>query len=263
MQTASGVSTFSKDALAGKVAIVTGSTRGIGRATAQAFAQAGARVVISSRKPEACEATCVAMREAGHTVVGVPCHIGKAEDLKRLVEATLDAFGRLDVVVCNAAINPVFSPLQDITEETWAKVFETNLTGIWRMAKLALPHIAAQGGGVMVLLSSTASLIGTDKAGPYAVSKAAENHLAKQLAVEWGPKNIRVNVIAPGLTRTDMIRNHDPAWVKRTVERTPLRRMGDPEDVAAVALFFASDAARHLTGQFIVVDGGSMLLGPG
>jgi dehydrogenase/reductase SDR family protein 4 len=249
--------------LAGKVAIVTGSTRGIGRATADAFANAGARVTISSRKPEACEETCRVMRAAGHEVLSVPAHVGKADDITRIVDATMEAFGRIDVVVCNAAVNPVFATLQDVSEDTWAKIMETNLTGIWRMAKAALPHIAAGGGGSMVLLSSTASLVGTYTEGPYAISKAAENHLARQLAVQWGPKNVRVNVIAPGMTRTDMIRNHNPDHVKQAVERAPLRRMGEPEDIAAIALFFASDAARHLTGQLLVADGGGMLLGGG
>lgn len=250
-------------ALAGKVAIVTGSTRGIGRATAEAFAAAGAKVVISSRKADACAETAQALRAAGHEALSVPAHVGKAEDVARLVDQALAGFGRLDVVVCNAAVNPVFAPLQEITEETWAKVMETNLTSVWRLARAAFPHVAAQGGGAMVLLSSTASLVGTATQGPYAVSKAAENHLAKQLAVEWGPKNIRVNVIAPGVTRTDMIRNHDPAMIARTLERTPLRRLGDPADVAQVALFFASDASRHLTGQMLVCDGGAMLVGGG
>lgn len=247
--------------LAGKVAIVTGSTRGIGRATADAFARAGARVVISSRKADACEAARGEFEAAGHEVLAMPAHVGKAEDITRLVEATLERFGRLDVVVCNAAVNPVFAELQDITEDTWAKVMETNLTSVWRMSKAAFPTMAAQGGGAMVLLSSTASLVGTVTEGPYAVSKAAENHLARQLAVQWGPKNIRVNTIAPGVTRTDMIRNHDPAMIARTLERTPLRRIGEPADIAAIALFFASDASRHLTGQLLVADGGGMLLG--
>jgi dehydrogenase/reductase SDR family protein 4 len=247
--------------LAGKVAIITGSTRGIGRATAQAFAEAGAKVTISSRKPEACEETCRVMREAGHEVLSVPAHVGRAEDITRIVDATIDAFGRLDIVICNAAVNPVFATLQDVEEDTWAKIMDTNLTGVWRMAKAALPHIAAGGGGSMVLLSSIASLVGTYTEGPYAISKAAENHLAKQLAVQWGPRNIRVNVIAPGMTRTDMIRNHNPEHVRHAVERAPLRRMGEPEDIAAIALFFASDAARHLTGQLLVADGGGTLLG--
>jgi NAD(P)-dependent dehydrogenase (short-subunit alcohol dehydrogenase family) len=245
--------------LAGRVAIVTGSTRGIGRATAEAFAREGARVVISSRKPEACEAACAELRGLGHDVLSVPAHVGKAEDIARLVGTTLAHYGRLDAVVCNAAVNPVFAELQDITEETWAKVMETNLTSVWRMSKAAFPAMAAGGGGSMVLLSSTASLVGTITEGPYAVSKAAENHLARQLAVQWGPKNIRVNTIAPGLTRTDMIRNHDPQMIERTLERTPLRRMAEPADIAAIVLFFASDASRHLTGQLLVADGGGLL----
>ncbi len=246
-------------ALAGKVAIVTGSTRGIGRATAEAFGRAGARLVISSRKPEACDAAVAEFRSAGHEAISVPAHVGKAEDIAHLVDATIAHYGRLDVVVCNAAVNPVFAELQDISEDTWAKVMETNLTSVWRMSKAAFPHMAATGGGAMVLLSSTASLVGTITEGPYAVSKAAENHLGRQLAVQWGPKNIRVNTIAPGVTRTDMIRNHDPKMIARTLERTPLRRMAEPEDIAAIALFFASDASRHLTGQLLVADGGGLL----
>jgi dehydrogenase/reductase SDR family member 4 len=245
--------------LPGRVAIVTGSTRGIGRATAEALACEGARVVISSRKPEACEAASAELRAQGYDVLSVPAHVGKAGDIERLVDTTLAHFGRLDVVVCNAAVNPVFAELQDISEETWAKVMETNLTSVWRMAKAAFPVMAARGGGSMVLLSSTASLLGTITEGPYAVSKAAENHLARQLAVQWGPKNIRVNTIAPGLTRTDMIRNHDPRMIERTLKRTPLRRMAEPADIAAIVLFFASDASRHLTGQLLVADGGGLL----
>lgn len=252
-----------RGALAGKVAIVTGSTRGIGRAIAETFAREGARVTISSRKPEACDAACAEFRDKGFEVLNAPAHVGRAEDVARLAQATLDAFGRIDVVVCNAAVNPVFAELQDITEETWAKVMETNLTSVWRMARATFPHMAEVGGGAMVLLSSTASLMGTVTEGPYAVSKAAENHLARQLAVQWGPKNIRVNTIAPGVTRTDMIRNHDPKMIERTLARTPLRRMGEPSDIAQIALFFASDASRHLTGQLLVADGGGLLASGG
>jgi NAD(P)-dependent dehydrogenase (short-subunit alcohol dehydrogenase family) len=248
-------------ALEGKVAIVTGSTRGIGRAIAEAFAAEGARIVISSRKPEACEAALAEFRAKGFEAVSLPAHVGKAEDIARLVDGAVAAFGRIDVVVCNAAVNPVFAELTEVTEDTWAKVMETNLTSVWRMAKAAAPHMEATGGGAMVLLSSTASLVGTVTEGPYAVSKAAENHLARQLAVQLGPRNIRVNTIAPGVTRTDMIRNHDPRMIARTIERTPLRRMGEPADVAQIALFFASDASRHLTGQLLVADGGALLAG--
>jgi NAD(P)-dependent dehydrogenase (short-subunit alcohol dehydrogenase family) len=247
--------------LQGKVALVTGSTRGIGLATARLLAEAGAKVVISSRKPEACEAVQAQFAADGHEVLAVPCHVGEDADRVRLVETVMAAWGRLDVLVVNAAVNPVFAPLQAIEPGVWAKVVETNLTSPWRLAQLALPHIADQGGGAMVMISSIASLVATPMGGPYAVSKAAENHLARQLAAEWGPRNVRVNVVAPGTTRTDMIRAlaADEARLQRLVDRTVLGRIGEPRDVAAAIVFLLSEAARQITGQVLVVDGGETL----
>lgn len=247
--------------LDGKVALITGSTRGIGLATARMMAEAGARVVISSRKPEACQAVQAQFQAVGYEALAVPCHVGRDEDCVRLVETAAAAFGRIDVLVVNAAVNPVFAPMQELAPDTWRKVIDTNLTGPFRLGQLTLPLIAEQGGGAMVLVSSIASLVGAPMSGAYAVSKAAENHLARQLAVEWGPRNVRVNVVVPGSTRTDMIRAlaPDQAGMARIAARTALGRVGEAEDVAAAILFLASNAARQITGQMLVVDGGETL----
>ena len=244
-----------------KVALITGSTRGIGLATAKLMAQAGAKVVISSRKAEACERVREQFVAEGFDAIAVPCHIGSAEDRQRLVEETIKTWGRIDILVANAAINPVFAPLQETADDTWAKVIDTNLNGTLHLNKLVLPGMAAQGGGAVVLLSSIAGQLGVPNSGAYAISKAAINHLAKQLAVEWGAKNIRVNAVAPGTTRTDMIRAlvADQAALDVAIAQTAPHRIGEAEDIAAAIHFLASSAARHITGQVLVVDGGQTL----
>lgn len=247
--------------LDGKVAIITGSSRGIGLATARLMARAGARVVISSRKAESCEQVCAQLQAEGLAAFAVPCHVGRDQDRRRLIEQTIQHWGRLDVLVANAAVNPSFEALQDLAPAVWDKILETNLTAPWRLAQLALPQIAAQGGGAMVLLSSIAGALAVPNSGAYAVSKAAENHLARQLAAEWGSRNLRVNVVAPGTTRTDMIRSlmAVAGAEERVIAQTALRRLAEPDDIAAAILFLASDAARHITGQVLVVDGGQTL----
>jgi dehydrogenase/reductase SDR family member 4 len=252
---------FDRFRLDDKVAIITGSTRGIGLATARLMARAGARVVISSRHADSCERVCVQLQSEGLAAFAVPCHVARDADRQQLIERTFQHWGRLDVLVANAAVNPSFDTLQKLTPKTWDKVLETNLTAPWRLAQLALPRMAAQGGGAMVLLSSIAGALAVPNSGIYAVSKAAENHLARQLAVEWGHRNLRVNVVAPGTTRTDMIRSviAAPGAEERVIAQTALRRLAEPEDIAAVILFLASDAARHITGQVLTVDGGQSL----
>jgi NAD(P)-dependent dehydrogenase (short-subunit alcohol dehydrogenase family) len=248
--------------LDGKVAVITGSTRGIGLAAARLLAMAGARVVISSRKPDACESTRAQLHSEGFEVIAVPCHVGRDEDRRRLIDETMHAYGQIDVLIANAAVNPVFAPLENLGEEIWEKVLETNLTSPWRLAQMTLPLMADRpDGGSMILISSIASLVGVANSGAYAISKAAENHLARQLAVEWGPRKVRVNVVAPGTTRTDMIRSRiaEPGALEADEASTALRRIAEPLDVAAPILFLASAAARHITGQVLIVDGGQTL----
>ncbi len=247
---------------AGKVALVTGSTRGIGLAAARLFAAGGASVVISSRKPEACAVAAAAITAAGGHAIAIPAHVGRAPDCAHLVEETQNRLGRLDIAIANAAVNPVFSPVSNLAEESWDKVIATNLTGAWHLARFALPAIARQHGGAMVFISSINGRFGIPNSGAYGISKAAVEQLTRQLAVEWGSQNVRVNAVAPGTTRTDMIRalTANPAFIEAVESRTPLRRIADPEDIAAAIAFLASTAARHITGQVLTVDGGETIL---
>lgn len=244
-----------------KVAVVTGSSRGIGRAIAEMFARAGAKVVVSSRTAEACEPVATAIRKAGGQALVIPCHIGRKTDLQNLVDETLSHWGRIDILICNAAINPVYGPMSELTDEAFDKIMGTNVRSTWQLCEMVLPGMAESGGGAVVVLSSIAGIRGNAVIGCYGISKAAEAALARNLAVEWGPRNIRVNALAPGLVKTDFARAlwEDPERLERAENMTPLRRIGEPDDIAATALFLASDAAAYITGQTIVADGGEMI----
>ncbi len=244
--------------LTGKVAIVTGSSRGIGRATVEALAAAGARVVVSSRKAEACEPVVDDIRRDGGEAMAIPCNISHKDQLQNLVERTLAAFERLDILVCNAATNPVYGPMSAIEDAAFDKIMNTNVRSNFWLCNMALPHIAAAGGGSIVIISSITGLAGSKNIGTYALSKAADFQLARNLAVEWGEHNVTVNCVTPGLVKTDFAKAlWDNPKARRYVEQlTPLKRMGNPEDIAGIVVFLASDAARFITGQSIVADGG-------
>lgn len=244
--------------MSGKVALVTGSSRGIGKSIAEHLARAGARVVISSRKAEACDNVVREMHDAGFEAMAVPCNVSHKDQLRNLVDSTLDAWGRIDALVCNAATNPVYGPLKDISDEAFDKIMGTNVRSTFWLCNMVLPQMADRRDGAVVLLSSIAALRGNPAIGVYGISKAAEAQLARNLAVEWGRHNIRVNAIAPGLVRTDFARAlwENPQLLQATEEKTPLKRIGEPNDIGGLALFLASPMARFITGQVIVADGG-------
>lgn len=244
--------------LTGKVAIVTGSSKGIGRAIAEALARAGAKVVVSSRNQEACEEVVKSLRDEGREAMAVACHIGKRADVEGLVAKTREHFGQIDILVSNAAVNPYYGPMTGLGDEAFDKVMQSNIRSTIWLANLVQPEMAARKDGAIIIVSSIGGLKGTDALGIYAISKAADMQLARNLAVEWGPHNIRVNTIAPGLVRTDFARAlwENPKLLEATERRTPLRRIGEPEDIAGAAVFLASRAGRWMTGQTIVIDGG-------
>ena len=249
--------------LSNKVAIVTGSTKGIGRAIAEALARAGASVVISSRKADRCEEVAAAIRSEGHEAIAIACHIGKREDIEHLVSETKTRYGKIDVLVCNAAVNPYYGPMSGLGDDAFTKVMDSNVrSNIW-LCNLAIPDMAERKDGSVIIVSSIGGLKGSLNLGIYAISKAADLQLARNLAVEWGPKNIRVNCIAPGLVKTDFARAlwENPETLGRAESLTPLRRIGEPGDIAGAAVFLASRAGAWMTGQVIVIDGGVTIAG--
>ena len=245
--------------LAGKTAIVTGSTKGIGRAIAVALARAGAKVAVSSRDAGRVGETAQALTDAGHTVIGVPCNVGRKDELQNLVDRTKSELGPVDILVCNAAINPYYGPAMEIPDDVFAKVMHTNIQAQLWLAQMVAPDMKARKDGAIVLISSIGGLRGSDVIGAYNISKAADIQLAKNLAVELGPDNIRVNAIAPGLVKTDFARAlwENPEFAEPRIAATPLRRLGDQEDIAGAVVFLASQAGRWMTGQTIVIDGGA------
>jgi NAD(P)-dependent dehydrogenase (short-subunit alcohol dehydrogenase family) len=244
--------------LTGKVALITGSTKGIGKSIAEEMARAGAKVVVSSRKADAVEAVTKELTAAGREAIGVPCNIGSKAELQNLVDKTMAKWGRIDILVCNAAINPHFGSITKVSDEVFDKMMGSNIRSIFWLANMVLPQMAERKDGAMVIISSIAALRGSNVNGLYGVTKAADAGLGRALAVEWGPHNIRINSIAPGLIKTDFARAlwEDEERRKRREGMTPLRRLGDAKDIGGVAVFLASDAARFVTGQLLVVDGG-------
>ena len=243
----------------GKVALVTGGSRGIGESIAKALGQSGAKVAISSRKLEGVTAAAERLRAEGVTVEPFACHAGKEDEAAALVKGVLERFGRLDVLVDNAATNPYFGPMMGADERAFDKTFEVNVKGYFYAVREAVRHMVSRpGGGSIVLVSSINGLRGAPLQGVYGMTKAAVISMAQTLAVELGPSGIRVNAIAPGLveTRFSAAITGNKDIIDRVVERTPLGRYAQPDEIAGAALYLASDAASFMTGQTMVVDGG-------
>jgi NAD(P)-dependent dehydrogenase (short-subunit alcohol dehydrogenase family) len=246
--------------LTGKVAIVTGSSRGIGRAIAEAFADQGAKVVISSRKEEACRevADAINAKHPGAAIV-VPASISSKEQLQHLVDETRRQLGRIDVLVCNAASNPYYGPMGGITDDQFRKILENNVIANHWLIQMVAPEMIERKAGSIIIVSSIGGLKASAVIGAYNISKAADFQLARNLAAEFGPHQVRVNCIAPGLIRTDFAKAlwENPDTLKAVTAHTPLQRIGEPHEIAGAAVFLASDASTFVTGQAIVVDGGS------
>ena len=246
--------------LTGKVAIVTGSSRGIGRASAFELAAHGAKVVISSRKQDACDEVAAELngKYGEGTAIAIAASISDKAALQRLVDETRARLGRIDVLVCNAASNPYYGPLAGITDEQFRKVLDNNILSNHWLIGMAAPEMLERGEGSIIIVSSIGGLRGSPVIGAYNVSKAADFQLARNYAVEYGPRGVRVNCVAPGLVRTDFARAlwEDPERIRAANEQVPLRRIGEPHEIAGAVVFLASPASSFMTGQAIVVDGG-------
>jgi len=249
--------------LSDKVVVVTGASRGIGEAIARRCAEHGANVVVSSRKLDACERVAADINaQAGRdAALPVACNISHKEHLQALTDAARDAWGKIDVLVCNAAVNPYFGPSKDIPDEAFDKIMQVNVRSNHWLCHMVLPGMVERREGAIVILSSIGGLSGSAMLGVYGLSKAADFQLARNLAVEYGPYNIRVNCIAPGIVKTQFAEAlwKDPKVEKSFTSKLPLRRFGEPDDIAGAAVFLASPAGRFMTGQSIVIDGGAMI----
>jgi len=247
--------------LTDKVAIVTGSSRGIGRAIAEALADHGARVVISSRKAAACQEVADGINAAhgDGTAIVVPASISSKEELQALVDETKRQFGRIDVLVCNAASNPYYGPMAGISDDQFRKILDNNVIANHWLIQMVAPEMLERGEGSIIIVSSIGGLKASPVIGAYNISKAADFQLARNLAAEFGPRQVRVNCIAPGLIKTDFAKAlwENPETLKMVTMHTPMKRIGEPEEIAGAAVFLASSASTFVTGQAIVVDGGA------
>jgi len=248
--------------LDGKVAIVTGGSRGIGRSIALGLAEAGADVAIAARKPEALAEAAAAVRALGRRAYPVPTNVRRTEDLRMLVETTRRELGRVDVLVNNAGTNPVFGPVQDMDDRAWDTIMNTNVKSTFSLSVLAREAMLAHGeGGSIVNVSSIGGIVASDVIGGYSISKAAVIMLTQVLAKQWGRDGIRVNCIAPGLIRTEFSRAlwENEGIAKEAVQTAALHRIGEPDEMAGAVVYFASRASSFTTGQTLVIDGGRVL----
>jgi NAD(P)-dependent dehydrogenase (short-subunit alcohol dehydrogenase family) len=248
--------------LSGKVAIVTGSSRGIGEAIAKRMAQHGAKVVVSSRKPEACEEVAKEINETSgngkEVATVIACNIAEKAQLQALIDKTIEKWGRLDILVCNAAVNPFYGFSRDIPDEAFDKVLDCNVRSNHWLCHMAAPHMIKQSGGSIIIISSIGGLRGSLMLGTYSISKAADIALARNLAREYGEQNIRANCILPGLIKTYFAKAlwENPETLARTTSTSALKRIGEPDEIAGAAVFLASPAGAFTTGASVVIDGG-------
>jgi len=244
--------------LDGKVALITGASKGIGEAMARGLAEFGAKVVVSSRKQEAVDAVAEAFRADGLEAIGIAANMGNIEQAHALVDKTVAAYGGLDIIINNAAANPVFGPIQQTEERAFDKIIDVNLKGPFELCKKAYPILKERGGGSIINISSIGGLIPESGIGIYSVSKAGINNLTMAMAQDWGADNIRVNAICPGLIKTkfsEALWNNE-AILKRFLQHIPLKRAGTADDIAGLAVYLASDAAAYCTGGVYMIDGG-------
>jgi NAD(P)-dependent dehydrogenase (short-subunit alcohol dehydrogenase family) len=244
--------------LSGKVAVVTGSSKGIGKSIALHLALQGAKVVVSSRKQPACEEAAAEIRNAGGEAIVITCNISDKTQCENLIAQTKKQLGPVDVLVCNAATNPYYGPTEKMPDEAFTKIMQNNiLSNIW-LINLCLPDMRARRDGSVIIVSSIGGVRGTAVLGAYGISKAADMALSRNLAVELGPDNIRVNTIAPGLVRTDFARAlwDNPEYLNKRLQTAPLRRIGEPDDIGGIAVMLAGKAGAFITGQTIIADAG-------
>jgi NAD(P)-dependent dehydrogenase (short-subunit alcohol dehydrogenase family) len=248
--------------LTGKIAVITGSTKGIGKSIAEQMALHGARVVISSRKEDACKQVAADINEmvtdGEGEAISIPCHIGHKEQLQQLVDKTHERLGTIDILVCNAAVNPFYGSMLDIPDSAFEKILDSNIKSNHWLCQMVLPEMVERKDGVILIVSSVGGFHGSPVLGTYAISKAADMQMARNIATEYGQHNIRANAIAPGLIRTDFARAlwEDPDTLKAATANASLQRIGEPEEIGGTAVFLASAAGSFITGQTISVDGG-------
>jgi len=246
--------------LTGKVAVITGSSRGIGKASAFALAEHGAKVVISSRKQDACDAVAAEInaKHGDGTAIAVAANISDKAGLQHLIDEARAAFGQIDVLVCNAASNPYFGPQEGISDEQFRKILDNNILSNHWLVTMVIDEMRERGSGSIIIVSSIGGLRGSPIIGAYCISKAADMQLARNLAHEYGKYGIRVNCIAPGLIRTDFAKAlwEDEAAVAERNRTTPLRRIGEPDEIAGAVVYLAAPASAFMTGQTLVIDGG-------
>jgi len=260
-----GVQTPTLFDLTGKTAVVTGASRGIGEAIARRLAQHGARVVVSSRKIDVCKEVAASINAdfGPDSAKATACNISHKEDLQGLVDFTNREFGKIDILVSNAAVNPFYGPSADISDEQFEKIMRCNVMASHWLSQMVLPQMAERNDGAIIIISSIGAMVGSATIGAYGISKAADLQLARNLAVEYGPKNIRINCICPGIVKTYFAEAlwKDPKVEEMIASKLPLRRFGNPDDIAGAAVFLASSAGVWMTGQGLVIDGGTIISG--